>query len=232
MGSEVALSPSRYVALIRKSFADAGDPVRAGGQARYMRQRYAFAGLKAPEWLAIVKDMFRENGVFDGDDLKAFARLCFEEEYHEMFYAALQMMEKQLKKQPAGFIDFLEEAVIAGDWWDTVDWLATLTGKHLSRFPALQHRYARKWIATDNIWLQRVAIIHQLKYKEKTDEDLLFEMILTRKSSQEFFVQKGAGWALREYSKSRPKAVRRFISAHPELPALTRREGLKWLQRQ
>ncbi|MCO7126924.1 DNA alkylation repair protein [Sporolactobacillus shoreicorticis] len=38
------------------------------------------------------------------------------------------------------------------------------------------------------------------------------------------------GWALREYSKTDPDAVRQFIQEH-ELKPLSSREGLKWLNR-
>jgi 3-methyladenine DNA glycosylase AlkD len=225
------LSPRDYVMLVRKKFSEAGDPIRAEGQMRYMRNKYAYYGLKAPEWVAILKEVFAEYGMYDGKDLRTFARLCFNDEYHEIFYAGLQMIEKQIKTQRKDFIDFLEKAIMTGAWWDTVDWISKLVGIHFKRYPELQHEYARKWISSENIWLQRVAIIHQLLYKDKTDQKLLFEMILKRKNSPEFFVQKGAGWALRQYSKTNPKAVREFISKNPELSPLTRREGMKWLKK-
>lgn len=68
----------------------------------------------------------------------------------------------------------------------------------------------------------------QLKYKERTDEKLLFDYILRSADSDEFFIQKAIGWALREYSKTNPQAVRQFIGEH-ELKPLSRREGLKIL---
>jgi 3-methyladenine DNA glycosylase AlkD len=229
--SEIGIAPAEYVRIIRQRFLSAGDPERAEGQMRYMRHRFAYYGLKAPEWVAILRKLFKEHGMYDGKDLQTFAGLCFREEYHEMFYAGLQMIEKQIRKQPPGFIDFLEKAIIKGDWWDTVDWVNKLVGIHFLRFPEMQYQYCRKWISSDNIWLQRVAILHQLLYREKTDEKLLFEMILRRKNTEEFFVQKGAGWVLREYSKTNPKAVVKFIKAHPDLPKLTVREGMKWLRK-
>lgn len=221
------LRPKAYVALIRERFIEAGDPEVAAGQMKYMRHRYAYAGLKAPQWVAILKDVFGEYGLYDGKELVTFARLCFREEYHEIFYAALQMVEKQIKKQPVDFIDFLEEAIVKGDWWDTVDWISKLVGIHFRRYPELQKLYCEKWIAHDNFWLQRVAIIHQLAYKDETDEKLLFKLILRRKDSTEFFVQKGAGWALRQYARIRPDAVVRFLEKNKEIVPLTRREALK-----
>jgi len=59
---------------------------------------------------------------------------------------------------------------------------------------------------------------------------LLFDLILYHRKSKEFFIQKGAGWALREYSKTNPAAVIDFISKN-NLPSLTEREGLKWMKK-
>ena len=149
-----------------------------------------------------------------------------------LFFYHLQAGIKQIKKQQSNFIDFLEYAIVTGNWWDTVDWINKMVGIHFMRYPDLQHSYCQKWIDSDNIWLQRVAIIHQLTYKENTDQILLFNLILRRKDSTEFFVQKAAGWGLRQYSKYNPEAVITFITDHPELSSLTKREGMKWLERQ
>lgn len=86
--------------------------------------------------------------------------------------------------------------------------------------------YTDKWIENENIWLQRAAILYQLKYQEKTNEERLFRYILRRASSDEFFVQKAIGWALREYAKTNPDNVKSFVSQHPLKP-LSEREALK-----
>ena len=49
--------------------------------------------------------------------------------------------------------------------------------------------------------------------------------------SDEFFINKAIGWALREYSKTDADAVRAFV-AETDLAPLSRREALKWLARQ
>ena len=77
-----------------------------------------------------------------------------------------------------------------------------------------------------NIWLQRVCLIFQLAYKEKTDEALMFEYVRRVADSKEFFLQKGAGWALRQYSRTNPEVVRQFVES-TRLAPLTRREALR-----
>ena len=72
-------TPTEYVSLIRWKFANAGDPVRAEGQMKYMRNKFAYYGLKAPVWVSMLKEVFKEQGMFSGRDLQAFATLCFNE---------------------------------------------------------------------------------------------------------------------------------------------------------
>ena len=82
------------------------------------------------------------------------------------------------------------------------------------------------WIAADDFWLARVAIIYQLRFKGATDEDRLFRYCAVRADDTEFFIRKAIGWALREYSKTNPTAVVEFVRDH-ELAPLSRREALR-----
>ena len=77
-----------------------------------------------------------------------------------------------------------------------------------------------------NIWLQRVSLIFQLTYKDKTDAELLFDYVKRLAESKEFFLQKAVGWALRQYGKTNPAVVKKFVENTPLSP-LTRREALK-----
>jgi len=82
----------------------------------------------------------------------------------------------------------------------------------------------------DNIWLRRVAIDHQLGFKEKTDTGLLAEIIKNNLNQKEFFINKAIGWSLRDFSKTNPDWVRTFIYAHKDdLSNLSIREGSKYV---
>lgn len=225
------ISPKSYVELILRTYQEAGDPVRAEGQRAYMRHQFDYCGLRAPEWMALNKTLFSSHGMYTGKELRTFVMLCFEQEYRELHYAGIDMMQYMLRHQDASWIKVLEKCITTQSWWDTVDWLAKLTGIHFMRFPEQQKEYAYKWIEGHNMWLQRVAIIHQLNYKAKTDEKLLFEMIRRRANSKEFFIQKACGWALRQYAKIHPTSVERFLAKQP-VSKLTFREARKQLDRQ
>jgi len=227
---EPTLSPEDYLELVAKEFLDKGDPIRAEQQRAYMRNQFDYCGLGAPQWLGMLKEIFHEHGTFSGKPMKVFLDLCYQQDYRELHYTGLEMMQTRIAEWPESWIKVLEKCITTNSWWDTVDWLAKLTGIHFRSYPELQRTYARKWIERENFWLQRVAIIHQLLYREKTDEKLLFEMIRRRADSKEFFIQKACGWALRQHAKTFPKRVEWFLERN-DLPKLAIREARKQLDK-
>ncbi len=222
------LAPADYYRTVRDTFHAHGDPEVAQGQMAYMRHQFEYFGLKMPAWMALTKQLHQQQGIPDGPALQELARLCFVDEHREMQYFGLECVQKMLKKQPPEFIDFLETLIREKSWWDTVDWIAKLVGIHFRRYPELTRPVTERWMASGHLWLQRVCLLFQLMYKEKTDAALLFEYIRRVAGSKEFFLQKGAGWALRQYSKTNPEAVRQFL-AMTKVSPLTRREGGKYL---
>jgi 3-methyladenine DNA glycosylase AlkD len=68
-----------------------------------------------------------------------------------------------------------------------------------------------------------------LNYKQETDFDLLCKLIRENLGSKEFFINKAIGWALRQYARTDPKAVKKFVNVTKELNPLSRREALKHL---
>lgn len=224
------MSPSAYFKIVRDTFRESGNPEVARMQMWYMRHQFDYFGLKMPQWMPLTKAIHKEHGVPEGEDLKVLARLCFEDDHREMQYFALETVQKKLKEQAPEFIDFLEELILTKSWWDTVDWIAKLAGMHFRHFPELISPVTERWMDSGNIWLQRVCLIFQLTYKEKTDAALMFGYIRRLSDSKEFFIRKGAGWALRQYSKTAPGAVKEFV-ATSRLAPLTKREALKWLKK-
>lgn len=225
------MQPESYFSHVRDTFREKGDPEIAQMQMWYLRHQFDFFGLKMPRWMALTREIHRQSGLPQGEDLKTLVRLCFSDDHREMQYFALETVQKALAGQDPDFIYFLEELITTKSWWDTVDWIAKLAGMHFRRFPALIQPVTEVWMATDNIWLQRVCLIFQLMYREKTDKALMFAYIRKLSGSKEFFIQKAAGWALRQYSKTDPEAVVDFVQNN-RLAPLSKREALRWIKQQ
>jgi 3-methyladenine DNA glycosylase AlkD len=140
------------------------------------------------------------------------------------------LLDRHARRLTAGALPALRRLITTKPWWDTVDSIRKPLGMLVLGTPLLKDEL-RAWNAGDDRWLVRSSIIVQLGFKQRTDQAFLFEMCANRASDREFFVRKGIGWALREYSKVDGTAVRQFVAAHPELSPLSQREALKWLER-
>lgn len=203
--------------------------VNAEKMAQYMRHQFEFYGIKAPLRKELLKELEQKQGRLKGSDLMEFVQAAWEEPQRELQYLAMDRMDKVKRQLNLDFLSILEYCIVHKSWWDSVDWLAINgIGTILKKHPKYIQKYNEKWISSDNIWLNRTAILFQLKYKDQTNIDLLFFNILAVSNSKEFFLQKAAGWALRQLSKSNPLLVNDFIQNHI-LPPLTVREGSKYL---
>ncbi|MFC5451335.1 DNA alkylation repair protein [Paenibacillus aestuarii] len=207
------------------------NPEHAPDMEAYMKHHFPFLGIKNPQRLALTKQFWKENGLPKGEEGIRVALELWELPEREFAYTAILMLIQLRKGFKREDVDMLERLVVTNSWWDSVDTIADhLIGYHLQRYPELIPAYVEKWLASNNMWLQRTAILFQLKYKAKTDVALLFACIRRMAHSKEFFIRKAIGWALREYSKTDAQAVRQFV-AETELSPLSVREALKVIQR-
>lgn len=196
---------------------------------KYMRDRFSFLGIKKPLRSQLEKQFFQATGILKEPFYPSFILELWERDEREYQYTALVYIEKSLKKLQKVDLDLMEYLITNKSWWDTVDMLAQKPiGEIARRFPETIEERINYWAVADNLWLRRTAILFQLKYKEGTNEQLLFQYIIKNADSQEFFIQKAIGWALREYSKTNPESIRHFLHDH-QVSALSLREGSKFL---
>nr|WP_090982441.1 DNA alkylation repair protein [Paenibacillus sp. CF384] len=199
----------------------------AGPMTAYMRDLFPFLGIRTPERAAVTKQFVKEHGVPSGAELEGIARKLWSLPEREFHYTALLLLEKRKKDLTIDQVAFIEHLITAQSWWDTVDMIAShLVGTLFTQYPELVPIYTEKWIASDNLWLRRTAILFQLGYKGRTDAELLFSLIRRTAHEDEFFIRKAIGWALREYAKTDSAAVQQFV-ADTALSPLSVREALK-----
>lgn len=194
----------------------------------YMRNKFPFLGLRKP-----VRSMFQVPFLKECKKDKAinwyFVKKCYSLPEREFQYLAIDYLITLKKYILPGDMDIIEELILEKSWWDTVDMLAgTIAGELCSKNPDLISNYILKWADSDNIWLRRSSILFQLKYKEKTNKDLLRHIILKNIGSSEFFINKAIGWILREYSKTNKTWVKDFIENNTLSP-LSVKEASKYL---
>ncbi|WP_226658689.1 DNA alkylation repair protein [Pseudalkalibacillus hwajinpoensis] len=197
---------------------------------KYMRNQFPFLGVKTPERRKAVKIALEQDRAPAFKTTQLVVQqlwLLPEREYQN---AALDLLGR-VKEFPKDSIDLIEQLIVTKSWWDTVDSLAVHSaGNYFRQHPDQIDSISEKWMTSENMWLNRSAILFQLSYKEKTDWPLLKRSILFHSESKEFFIQKAIGWALREYSKTEPTTVKNFIEEHPLAP-LSKREASKILKK-
>ncbi|WP_240371338.1 DNA alkylation repair protein [Anoxybacteroides rupiense] len=203
----------------------------AGPMKQYMRNQFEFLGIKTPERRALLKEFLAQHGLPPRTELADIVSKLWEWPERELQYCALALLEKEKRSLSKMDLEFIEKLITNKPWWDTVDMLAAnIVGPLFKNEPECIPVYTERWMQSNHMWLQRTAILFQLRYKEETDEALLYQLIRQCRQSSEFFIQKAIGWALREYSKTHPASVQRFVESETLTP-LSKREALKVIQR-
>jgi len=220
-----------YVDKLRSAYELQANPERAAKKNAYMRNQFTHFGLVAQEQHELLKSYLKDHGIPEKSNLPELIELLWKQPEREFQHFGMELLTKYSKKVDSDFIEVYEFMTISKSWWDTIDMIAShLVGTHFKRFPELIPVYTEKWMASDNFWLQRTALLFQLKYKKDTDLDLMFDLIIRLANEKEFFIRKAIGWILREYSKTDPQAVIQFVESN-QLSHLSKTEALKVINR-
>ncbi|GAA3680778.1 DNA alkylation repair protein [Nonomuraea antimicrobica] len=215
---------------VRLALQDAAAPGKAETMRAYMRSDMPFLGVQAVPRRAALRKVFAEHRLDSAPEWRrAVLSLWREAEYREERYAAVELSGYHLYRefQTLYTIPMYEEMIVSGAWWDLVDELAThRIGGLLAAYPDSMRPLMLEWAHDDDLWKRRTAILCQNRFKSRTDTALLYACIEPSLSDNDFFARKAIGWALREYAKTRPEEVIRYVKAKG-LTGLSRREALK-----
>lgn len=209
-------------------FEENRNELLAESMSKYMQDKFRFLGVRGITRTEIYKKYFpdtRKTKIIDWD----FVESCWNKEEREFQYVVvyyLKAMQKFLKREDISRLKYL---IVTKSWWDTVDLLAKVIGSLVIRIEGYD-QIMLEWSKDSNIWLKRVAILHQLSLKEKVDKQILERILVGNLGDSEFFINKAIGWALRDYSKYNPEWVREFIKKNKDNMAnLSIREASKYI---
>ena len=217
-----------FIKSLESAFEEKSNPENAFAMAKYMRNHFTFFGIKTEQRRQIFKDIWKENQVEVEKNPREIALKLFSKTERELQYCAIEILIKQLEgNYKKDDILLIEKLLITNSWWDSVDTIAkNILGEYLLEYPLETEKVIGRFSNSENMWLNRSAILFQLGYKGKTNFDLLKSECEKHKNSNEFFIQKAIGWALREYGKTNPVAVRSFVVS-TNLKTLSKKEALK-----
>ncbi|GAA3165279.1 DNA alkylation repair protein [Planomonospora alba] len=214
---------------MRLALAEAADPARAPAMRSYMKSAMPFLGVQAAPRRAVLRKVFAEHPFEAAPEWRrAVLALWREAEYREERYAAIALTAYPLRWGRTLYtLPIYEEMIVTGAWWDFVDEVAVQRiGPLLREFPDTMRPLMLEWAHSDDLWKRRTSIICQNKFRAATDTGLLYACIEPSLSDTDFFARKAIGWALREYAKTDPREVLRYVD-HTGITGLSRREALK-----
>ncbi len=221
------------VSAVRNGLAGLADPAKAPAMRAYMKSEMPYLGVRKPARAPLLKRLFAEHPLPDRVSFStAVLTLWREAEFREERYAAIDLSGHRAyaRWQDSDLLGLYEEMIVTGAWWDYVDEVAIRrVGPILRAEPETVTPLMLTWAYDEDLWRRRTAVICQVGAKTGTDTDLLTRAVEANIDDREFFLRKGIGWALREYAKTEPDWVRAFVTAHPALSTLSRREALKHL---
>lgn len=195
---------------------------------KYMRNKFRFLGIKTPERRKLAKKLFKnidKNTEIDWD----FVFKCWENDFREMQYLALDYIKILQKTLLPKDITDLKKLIVSKSWWDTIDNIDLIIGQMALEFEEIDD-ILLEWSISENIWLRRIAIDHQLLRKENTKTEVLEKILTNNFWSDEFFINKAIGWALRDFSKTNPVWVKNFLEKYSsKMSSLSIKEASKYL---
>ena len=217
-----------YLKEIKKEYAANANTIIAKGAKAYLLNQFEFYGIKTPLRRSICKAFYKSHPINEHAELVQLIKDCFQEPQRELHYFAIELLGYHKKLWCRKTLPLIEWMITHNSWWDSVDSTNShVIGKFFTQFPELISANTLKWNRSNNKWLQRMSILFQLMYKDKTNTQLLTAYIENCIQEEDFFIRKAIGWALRGYAYTDAKWVVHFVKTHPELSPLSKREALK-----
>jgi len=219
------------VTFVAHELAAAGNPEDAVAMAAYMKTDMAFYGVKKPVREPIFREMLTRFPITSLGHYHAAIGALWSQPHREEKYLAIGLARAYPTYVTLESVPLYRLMIVDGAWWDFVDAIAAdLVGKVLTDDRTDMSAELDRWIDDQNLWLRRSAILSQLRHKAATDRQRLFDYCLRCAAETEFFIRKAIGWALREFAKTDPDAVRAFVLEHRAAwSGLTYREATKHL---
>lgn len=204
------------------------NPEYAAQMKAYLRDKFELHGIKTKLRRELLKEAVTNHKEELNNNIRTISKELFTSDYRELQHCGVELFEKLLrKKYKKEDISQIEFFITTNSWWDTVDFIAKqILGSYLQQFPEEIDDVISRFSISENMWLNRSAILFQLGYKDKTDEALFYELCLEHSHSEEFFIQKAIGWALREYGKTNPTSVLNFVRSNTLKP-LSEKEAIR-----
>jgi len=219
---------AKFHRAVRAALRPLKDAERAAGAKAYMRGKFEYLGIGTPTRRAAVATAVRGFKPATGRALREAATGLWAMREREYQYAAADLLIKYQSVLSLDDLPWLLDLAQQKSWWDTVDCLVKVVGKIVRRSGAKGARTMDRAVKHGDFWVRRIAMLHQLGWRDECDTERLFRHAELLAAEKEFFIRKAIGWALRDYAWHDWRAVEKFLVANEgKFSGLTVREAGK-----
>jgi 3-methyladenine DNA glycosylase AlkD len=179
----------------------------------YLKSPFDFYGIKVPELRKIAKEY---KNLPISEVYKMFNNL-WDSSYHEEKMLALFVLSLKRKEFDIGTWEFILGKTKDIKTWDVCDEMSShITGEILAKNLCLMPDI-KKLAESSNAWQRRVAMISTIQLIRQNKIELTFNLAEKLAYDEDIYVQKAAGWMLREAGKKNNLAVKDFIMRHLDM---------------
>jgi 3-methyladenine DNA glycosylase AlkD len=227
------LDVSTLPAVLQARLAEQGSPDRADGERRYLRSELTHLGVRMPVLRRVTHQLLLEHPLALPQRL-ALVEELWRRPVYELRRAAVHVLERSAEELDTAHLDLVQQLLGQARTWALVDPLAiAITGSVLTRQPAARSVMDR-WIADDDFWIRRAALLAQLGPLRKQPDPETFDAFAAYADrvldEREFFIRKAIGWVLREVGRRNPTLVVAWLEPRTHRASgVTMREAVKYL---
>ena len=222
---------STLTSFVAAELAARANPEKAGPMAAYLKTDMPFYGVQKQGRTEVLRELRRRFPVTSNADYRNTVAELWAQPHREEKYLAISIAKRNTRFVTAANLDLYRTLIVEGAWWDLVDDIAiNCIGIAYRNEREIMAPVIEEWVDDAFMWLRRTSLLSPIKHKTETDHATLFDHCLRRADETEFFIRKAIGWTLREYAKTEPDRVRRFLLEHRDRwSGLSFREAAKHL---
>lgn len=198
------------------------DPAKAESMSRVTGGTYRFIGMDAKARRRVFQPFLEEEEQGAPIDWE-FIDICWEQMLREFQYFALAYLFYRRNSLKKGDLARLKKLSAEKGGWDTGNLVQKLVNFLTARFPELEKDVV-EWAKSDNPWLQRCALQHQLGRGSYLNTKSLEQMIDSCIGTNNRYVRKSIERSLLNCADDHPGFVRAILEKYPnELKRLAER---------
>ncbi len=186
---------------------------------KYIGTKYEVIGLSVPQQQKLFKSGYSFSELPIADQLMIWDMAWENSDIFEVLSQCLYFFDLHYKKfDSLKLWKLLKTWVKKIDNWANSDDLSSVYARLLAAHPDVIYKEMVKWNTSKNPWERRQSLVSMLLYVKRQKHSVplnwMLPLIEARLNDEDYFVQKGVGWALRETGVVYPAETMKFLIQH------------------